>query len=297
MNRTSESRSRYDEQAVRKYKQAVYKYLNDLLDNSLVVQVNALHVASAIQNGFGDVPDGVAFFLKVLKDPAREDGAKLMALVGLINAKERNIVRAADEGEASAAILQELQKKDLQSVLEAKLYETLGVLGRSYAQRPGDVQVASALASAAINPSKSVETRIEAGRALAKMSVAEVKEWNSKLQAQVIASALRDWVESTSELQGKGVESRRYAAYLWYKALAKGLEQGINQQSAEFKELADNIAIKGVLNPLMRGESAGAEEIEKWLEKNPVGESKRLAPLGAELAWPKATTEPTSASP
>ncbi len=157
MNRTSESRARYDEQAVRKYKQAVYKYLGDLLDNSLIVQVNALHVASAIQNGFGDAAEGVPFFLKVLKDPAREDAVKLMALVGLINAKERNIVRAADEGEASSAILQELQRKDLQSVLEAKLYETLGVLGRSYAQRPGDVQIASTLASAAIDrPSRSM---------------------------------------------------------------------------------------------------------------------------------------------
>ncbi|MBY0587303.1 hypothetical protein K2X85_09020 [bacterium] len=293
INRTSDSRARYDEESVRKYKTAVEKYLNDLLGNSVVVQVNALHVASSIQNGFGDVPDGVPMFLKVLKDPAREDAVKLMALVGLIRAKEQNLIKAAEEGEASAVILKELQKEDLQSVLEAKLYETLGSLGRSYAQLPGDVQVASRLAAGAIDPDNSLDARVEAARALAKMTLGDLSEWNSKLQAEVIAGALRDWVQASDDRQSKGIDARKYEAYLWLKAITKSLDQPPNQASAEFKDFAQKVAIEGTLYPLMREESVTPDEIDRWLEKNSVGENRKLAPRGPTIparSEPKATT-------
>jgi hypothetical protein len=127
------------------------------------------------------------------------------------------------------------------------------------------------------------------------MSLSEVKDWNAKLQAQLVARALRDWVEGSSEVQGRGVDARKYGAYLWWKALAKGLEQPPNQASSEFKDFADSVANRNVLLPLLRGESAGAEEIDQWLEKNPVGDPKRLAPRGAELMFPPRET-PTASS-
>jgi hypothetical protein len=294
VNRTSESRNRYSEESIRTYKIALYKYLAELLTNSVVVQVNALHVANMIQNGFGDVADGVPIFLKVVKDPTREDAVKLMALVGLMNAKEKNLVKAAEEGEASSAILKELQREDLQSVLEGKLYETLGVLGRSYAQLPGDVQVASRLAAGAIHPMKSLDVRVDAARALAKMSLGDLSEWNSKLQAQVLAKVLRDWLEAADQRQGKGVEARKYEAYLWLKAITKSLEQSPNQANADFQAFAQKLAIESVLYPLLREESVGPEEIDRWLEKNPVGPNRKLAPRGVELTWPAEQTATTT---
>ena len=67
--RLIEGRGGVNSEVVKAYKSSLIKYLGQVLDNSVLVQINALYVASEIQSGSNDISDAVAMFLKVLEDP------------------------------------------------------------------------------------------------------------------------------------------------------------------------------------------------------------------------------------
>lgn len=278
-----------DRDALQKYKAAVIKHLGGVMDNSVLVQVNAMNVATEMQTGDADTTDGVELFLSTLRDDKKHDSVHFMALNGIIRAKEKGLVRANEETEAVGLILDHLAKKDVQAAYQAKLFETLGALERAYQKRPGDAQTAAVLAEAALDPNLSESVRGEAGMALARMRLAEVPDWNSLLQAQILAQALLTSLDlPVPELANstKAADRQRFLAYRWAKALLKGLSEPPNQANADFKDFVQSVALEKVLYPAVATGSVDLAPIEEWIEKHPAGKDFRLAPRAKLITWP-----------
>jgi hypothetical protein len=287
--RFTEQRGSADSAAVSKYKKALVKHLaqsNVFKNNSILMQVNALHNASEIQNGFADVNDAIPIFISVLKDPDREQGIHYVALNGIIRAKSFNLVRANDEQEAARVILDYLNRVDIQSVLRAKLYETLGTLERPYDQRPSDAKIASVLANAVLNQNLDPDARAAAGLALARLRLVDVAGWNSLVQAQVVAMALRDSLgrraPDRGNVKAKAQDAQRAVAFRWAKAIEKGAAEAPNKANPDFQDFAKTTALEKVLAPILDQLGASLDPIDEWIEKHP---------LAAELKF-TATAEP-----
>ena len=293
LNRLADGRGNANAEVVKAYKSALVKYLGQVLDNSVLVQLNALNIASEIQNGSNDVSDAVALFLKVLDDDKRQDPVLFMALKGLVKAKDRGLIRANEEQQAVGIILKQLEKPDVQSLLKAKLIETLGVLERPYLDRPRDARVASVIGGAAIDPNNDIEVREAAGKALARMRLSEISGWNSALQAQLIARALRDSLTEEPPPEAnptKASEAARIKAYHWAKAINKGSAETPNQGNEEFKTFAQTTALDQILVPILKKETPNLEALSEWIEKHPITD-KKLAPNATEIA-----TEPAKSA-
>jgi hypothetical protein len=270
---------------VKAYKSAIIKYVGQVLDNSVLVQINAMNIASELQNGSNDVSDSVALFLKVLDDDKKQDPVLFMALRGLIKARDRGLVRANEEQQAVGIVLKQLEKPDVQGMLKAKLIETLGALERPYLERPRDAKVASFIAQAALDPNNDIEVRAAAGKALARMRLSETQGWNSALQAQVIARALRDALNETPPEEAnptKVAEADRLNAYHWAKAIKKASTESPNQSNDEFKSFAQTTALDQVLIPMLKRETPNLDALSEWIDQHPISD-KKLAPYAPEL--------------
>ena len=80
LSRLADGRGNANSDVVKAYKAALMKYLGQVLDNSVLVQINALNIATEIQNGSNDVSDSVELFLKVLGDEKAQDPVLFMAM-------------------------------------------------------------------------------------------------------------------------------------------------------------------------------------------------------------------------
>jgi len=294
LNRIADGRGNANPESVKAYKSALVKYLGQVLDNSILVQVNALNLAAEIQNGSNDVSDSVALFLKVLEDDKKQDPVLFMALRGLVKARDRGLVRANEEQQAVGIIMKQLEKPDVQSMLKAKLIETLGTLERPYLERPRDAKVATLIAQAAIDPNNDIEVRTAAGKALARMRLSEIQGWNSALQAQIIARALRDAFSQTppEEVnQSKAQEAERLNAYHWAKAIKKASTESPNQSNDDFKSFAQTTALDQILFPILKRETPNIDALSEWIDQHPISD-KKLAPNAPEITMaPAKVTE------
>lgn len=285
LNRIADGRGGANPDSVKAYKSAIVKYLGQVLDNSILVQINAMNIASEIQNGSNDVSDSVALFLKVLEDDKKQDPVLFMSLRGLIKARDRGLVRANEEQQAVGIILKQLEKPDVQGMLKAKLIETLGVLERPYLDRPRDAKVATLIAQAALDPNNDIEVRTAAGKALARMRLSEIKGWNSSLQAQIIARALRDALSQTPPEEAnptKVAEATRLSAYHWAKAIKKAIAESPNQSNDDFRSFAQTTALDQILIPLLKRETPNVDALSEWIDQHPISQ-KKLAPDAAEI--------------
>lgn len=285
LNRIADGRGGANPESVKAYKSAIVKYLGQVLDNSVLVQINAMNIASEIQNGSNDVSDSVALFLKVLDDNKKQDPVLFMSLRGLVKARERGLVRANEEQQAVGIILKQLEKPDVQGLLKAKLIETLGVLERPYLERPRDAKVATLIAQAALDPNNDIEVRTAAGKALARMRLSEIQGWNSALQAQVIARALRDALSQTPPEEAnptKVAEAARLSAYHWAKAIKKASTESPNQSNDAFRSFAQTTALDQILIPMLKRETPNLDALSEWIDQHPISE-KKLAPNAQEI--------------
>jgi hypothetical protein len=121
------------------------------------------------------------------------------------------------------------------------------------------------------------------------MRLSEVSDWNSLLQAHLIARALRDSLNEPMPEQAnptKVIEASRVNAYHWAKAIKKGSNESPNQNEA-FKSFAQATALDQILFPILKRETPNLDSLTEWIEKHPVTD-KRLAPYAPEIV-----TEPT----
>lgn len=279
------------------YKSAVVKHLAEILDNSALVQINALFVMTELQDNGVNVPDAVPIFLKVLGDDKKIDGVVLMALEGVNRAKQKGLIKADEEQKAVELILARLKTPDLQSVLKEEMIKSLGLLRRPYQRIPDDALAATRIAEIAVDPNNSPKARLEAGRALAQMEVQNVPQWNSKLQAAIIAQTLKEYLDSPP-LEGDAnrvVERARYEALLWLDAINKGARSGGNQSDSDFQQLAKEIAANKILIPLINRQPHDAQSLEEWMAAHPMPKDHRLAPKAPEITFAK--RQPTADEP
>lgn len=279
---------------LRAYKKALVKYVGEILDeNGALLQVNALFLLTELQDGGTNVPDATPVFLKVVGDSDRLDGVVLMALKGLSRSKIRGLIRAEEEQQAVGLILKRLAAGEVQSVLLEEMLATLGTLRRPYQRTPEDALAATTAASSAVNPDLSPRARFEAGRALAQMDVAAVQQWNSKLQACIIARTLQEYLEYAEARRDEGAdpnrlaEQARYEALLWLDALTKGAASGANQSDQDFQQFAREIAVEKILAPIVNRQLADVQALADWVQAHPIPENRRLAPRAPEVAFPK----------
>jgi hypothetical protein len=279
---------------LRSYKKALVKYVGEILDeNGALLQINALFLLTELQDGGVNVPDATPIFLKVVGDPERLDGVVLMALKGLSRSKLRGLIRAEEEQQAVGLILKRLGAGEVQSVLLEEMLATLGTLRRPFQRTPEDALAATAAANSAVNPDLSPRARFEAGRALAQMDVAAVQQWNSKLQARIVARTLQEYLEYSEARRNEGVdlnrlaEQARYEALLWLDALTKGAASGANQADQDFQQFAREIAVEKILAPIVNRQLADVQSLVDWVQAHPIPENHRLAPRAPEVAFPK----------
>lgn len=280
---------------VKLYKSAVIKHLKHLLSNSIYVQINALFAMSELQNRVAgdaldeereipDVTDAVPIFVEVVIDDNRADAVVLMALQGLMRAKRSGLIQPGEEQKVAYRVLDLLgnssKADDVQPVLKEKMIETLGVLQRPYAQNPEDVQVATLLATLALDPNSSKSERLEAGRALSRLNVRSVPQWNAKLQACIVAGVIKD---NQARLEVADAQAQ-YDAYLWLEAIPA-------PSAVAYPELAQVLREKvlgPIVNPRMNdGKGPDFSALDQWIADNPMPEDRKLGPRGAEIVFPE----------
>lgn len=289
---------------VKAYKSSVIKHLKKLLDNSVYVQINALFTMSELQNRLPgdvqedverevpDVTDAVPVFVEVVLDDKRTDAAVLMALQGIMRAKQCRpiLISPTEEQKIVYRILDRIGDSsiadDVQPVLYEKMLETLGVLGRVHAQTSEDVKVATFLGNVALDPNATPRVRFEAARALARLNSGDVPQWNSQLQAYILAAVLKENQQTLAAMDPDG----QYQAFLWLDAILSGSATDPSGSTGAYPALAQILKEK-VLGPIINsrlndGKGPEFELLDAWMTENPIPETHSFGPRGAEISLP-----------
>lgn len=272
---------------IEQYRRAIAKYVAQVLDNSVLVKVNALNLLQRLLDldeggSVGDAADPVDVFLKVLEDPRQEDAVFYVALRGLDVAKDRGTLRVQKERPAVKLILDRTRASDVQPVLFDQMIDTLGKLGHAFeGADPTRAEVGTFLAKVVADPDIDLRTRLRAAVALGSLRTGEVEGWNYELQGLLLAQMLVDLVRAGED--AKINPSSEVYKWLVFK-LGTGLTNIFRAASAdpdidELIKVADPILAELV----KKGAAPNLEPLREWIEKHKVPKSAKLARGAAEI--------------
>lgn len=275
---------------IQQYRRAIAKYAAQVLDNSVLVKVNALNLLQRLLDldeggSGGDAADPVDVFLKTLEDPKQEDAVFYVALRGLDVAKERGTLRVQKERPAVKLILDRTRAGDVQPVLFDQMIDTLGKLGHAFeGADPTRAEVGTFLAKVVADPDIDLKTRLRAGIALGSLRTGEVEGWNYELQGLLLAQLLVDLVRA-------GEDAKINPSSEFYKWLVFKLGTGLTNISLAraASEDPDIFELMKVADPILgelvkKGAKPDLEPLKEWIEKHKVPKSAKLARGAAEIA-------------
>lgn len=272
--------NRVVEDFVRAYKRAVIKACIDLLDNSAPARVNALVLLRSVHDGTADVPDAVPVFLQVLNDPKQIDACYLLALKGLVQARERYQVRVEQEREAVSTILTLAARKDVQELIIEQCAVTLGKLGWPYTGNvPERADVATVLANWAVDPANELRTRYEAAVALASLKTeGRLRVWNHELEGVIIARVLRELAAAYEAKEG-GVADTTYQWWVYNLGLAYG--------SGRISHVPDLAKVfEPIVVAILGADKLEPAPLDAWLAAHEPPKDRRLAPRADNVVFP-----------
>lgn len=275
-----------NEEFRRIYKRSLIKYAKDLLNNSLIVRINALILMGELYDGTADVPDAVPILMGVLKDSGQEDAVYYRTLRSLDAAKDSRQLTVVQERELIRDILQLADREEVQPILMEQLTNTLGKLGHAYSGNlPERADIATYLANIALDPDKSLRLRYVAAKGLGNVQQeAGIPGWNYELQTLVMCVFLKDM--TLARIDGK-LENSEVFRWWWWTIGAKLRElfgKPANRTNPKFQELIGVLA--GLLNKIIDGKTevqvSDLKPLEDWINAQQ-GISKKLAQDAKEL--------------
>lgn len=269
------------------FKKSVIKYSKDLLNNSLVVRLNALILLAGLFDGESDVTDAIPIFMDILKNPELEDAMHFRALIGIDAAKQRRLIEVRFENEIVRDIMSLLSRENVQPILTEKLTETLGNIGHAFSGNiPERADIATYLANVAIDSDKPLRLRFVASMGLANMQIRDVQGWNHELQGLVLCVFLKDLI--SKYIQGDP-EVNNQEVYRWWvwrtsDALRQIASRDINRTNPKFSSLGSILAniLTIVIDRSRTIEESELKPLVDWINEQQ-GLDKKLAPRATEL--------------
>jgi hypothetical protein len=304
------------------YKQFLFQYLQDLLQNSLHARMNAMYLLQQLRD-----ENTIGLFCDQISDPDQHEAVKFLAIEGLEQIGRRKITRVDSESRAVATLLNVLEQKEYTQKTRMAAVRALGSIGR-----PGrdiglkrDVNVAVTLLKIMRDPNIRRWDRHEAMNALASLSIPPEIDYNF----QVVAYEIGQFAAETGQAAVKDPLSDDLYTHLFLVAASNALTTEPKQQHLAaqakkhggkdelyvrmlgdpVKELAisalkifpgirrlDDIAQKmqkvkeGIENPVNRY-VARVESLREVLKSNPP-RSLKLTPDTDELGPPPALVGP-----
>lgn len=270
---------------IKNYKAALLKFVPDLLDNNMVVRVNALLLANALYDGTADV-NRVDICLKVLKDDKQEDAVILLALQGLSRAKAVNVIEVQQEREAVNSILQIAKRSELQELLLEQMVETLGDLRRPHSgDLPERAEIANFLANLALDSGLKVRIRLLAAIALGKLDIKNIGGWNYELDAVVIGKALRDFVDARNDFAGAQVKMWLLSLFDVLKTMRGNLREN-DEAFSEFTEAAAPIIVD-----VWKNQPPAMEGLVGWIGRHDPPKNLKFTPASVPVKFAPAVAK------
>lgn len=266
------------------FKRSLVKYSKDLLQNSLVVKVNAVILMGDLFDGIADVPDAVPVLMEVLGSDSHEEAVYYTALRSLDRAKQYRQLTIQQERQIIRDVIRLAQRDEVQPVLFEQLVRTLGNLRHAFSGPiPDRAEVATLLANLALDPDKPLRLRYEAARGVGRLDVRDVPTWNHQLQALVLCVFLKD----ITQAQINGEIENADVFRLWWWKLAGDLKdifaKSDNTNNPNFQELVPilgTLVSKVLANSLIQ--QSDLNPLVEWIDKQQ-GISKKLASDAKEL--------------
>lgn len=268
---------------VGQYVKAISKYARDLLDNSILVRVNALVLLNRLNESSANrFVEPVDVYIAAMEMPEQEDAVFFLALRGMDLAKQNGTLGVRQERRTVELVLQRAETEDVQAVLFDQMIDTLGNLERAFkGDRPDRAEVGTFLANVLTDPQRELRTRLRAAIALGNLKTSEVPGWNHELQGLLIAEALRDLILDT-EINKSG-QTYQWLVYKLGAGLTKIYSFAENDPDvSELVRIADPI----LKQALARNAQPNLEPLDQWIEKHQEPKSLKLAPGAAEVNRP-----------
>ena len=278
------------------YKQALCKYLKDLLDNTPVVQINALLLIGYLYDEKINVEDGVKILVDALRDENLVEGAHYVACKGIVRAKQHagpQAFKVADERAAATAMLKLAQKPEIQEILLEELVKALGSLRWPQSGPvPGRAEIGTFLANLALDVEQPIRIRVEAVISLCQLRIKDlVQNWNYELVGIVVGRVFEDLVSAYRDME------MTQEVFQWTTLrIANSMKDVFPYADAPFKEMAGKVG--PMINRILDAkdvtdlEKVDPGPLSEWLAAHNPPKDLKLSPLAAPLRLPK-VDEPT----
>jgi hypothetical protein len=268
---------------INQYVRALSKYARDVLDNSMLVRVNALVMLNRLNEGSANrFVEPVDVYIAAMEMPEQEDAVFFVALRGMDLAKANGTLGVRQERQAVELILNHAESKDVQPVLLDQMIDTLGRLERAFkGDRPDRAEVGTFLAGVIADPERELGTRLRAAMALGNLKTSEVPSWNHELQGLLLARSLAELITAAD----RGEINRTSTTYQW---LVFRLGAGITKVYSFAQSDPDIADLMRIADPILKqavskNGQVNLEPLEAWIEKHSTPKSLKLAPGAAEV--------------